>query len=97
MVSLESIPTYDYLTKLNSYLNIYLSSIYSNLGCGTLGYLALTASPIVFTLQCAVAFVQPVHPGAIVTIPDPVPTIEMVGIITREHTELLRVFDECKT
>ena len=93
---LESIPTYDYLTELNAYLNACSSSVHSNLGCGTLGYLALTASPTVFALQCATPFVEPVHPGAIVTITDPPPTAAVIGVITREHTEALRVFNEYK-
>lgn len=96
LAPLESIPTYDYLTELNAYLNACSSSVHSNLGCGTLGYLALTASPTVFALQCAVPFVEPVHPGATVTMPDPPPTAAVIGVITREHTEALRVFNEYK-
>ena len=82
---LEDIPTYDYLTELNAYLNACSASVHSDLGCGTLGYLVLTTNPAVFALQCATPFIEPVHPGATPLIPDPPPTAAAIGVITREH------------
>ena len=40
---LEGVPTYEYMTNLNVYLNLCLSAVDCTLGCGTLGFLVLTA------------------------------------------------------
>ena len=94
LAPLEDIPTYNYLTELNAYLNACSASVPSDLGCGTLGYLVLTTSPAVFAILCATPFIEPVHPGATPLIPDPLPPAAAIGVITREHAEDSRVFRE---
>ena len=89
---LEGIPTYDFLTELSAYLNAYSASVHSNLRCGRLGYLVLTATPATFALQCAATFIEPVHSGPTVHIPNPPPSAAVIGVLTREHSEQLRVF-----
>ena len=91
---LDSIPTYEYLTELNTYLNSCSASVHSNGGCGTLGYLVLTAPVAVYALQSAIAFVPPVNPGATLILPDPAPTAAVIGELTREHSEVTRCFRE---
>lgn len=91
---LDTIPTYQYLTELNTYLNSCSASVHSNGGCGTLGYLVLTAPAAVYALQSATAFPPPVNPGATLTLPDPPPTAVAIGEMTRAHTEDSRCFRE---
>ena len=43
LAPLEGVPTYEYMTNLNIYLNLCLSEVNYTLGCSTLGYLVLTA------------------------------------------------------
>ena len=71
--------------------------MHSNLGCGTMGYLVLTASPAVYTLMYAVPFVAHVNPGATHIIPDPPPTAAAIYKLTRTHTENMRIFREYKS
>ena len=52
LAPLEGVRTYEYMTKLNVYLNPCLSAVDCMLGCGTLGYLVLTAQPSVFNTHC---------------------------------------------
>ena len=69
-------------------------TMHSNLGCGTLEYLVLTANPTVFTLQENTPFIEPLYPGATPVIMNPAPTTALIGVIIREHTADLRVFIE---
>ena len=82
---LDSIPTYDYLTELNTYLNSCSASVHSNGGCGTLGYLVLIAPAAVYALHSAIAFVRPVNLGATVIIPTPTPMGVVIGELTRDN------------
>ena len=91
---LEVVPTHEYLTALNNYLNGCAASVHSNLVNGTLGYLVLTDPPTVFAIECSVPFVPHVKPGPTVTITAPPPTAAFVGKITLTHNEYLRVFNE---
>ena len=91
---LDTIPTYQYVTELNAYLNACSTSVHSNGGCGTLGYLVLTAPAAVYALQSATAFLIPVNPGATVTLPIPMPTAVVNDELTRAHKEESRCFRE---
>ena len=90
---LEDIPTYNYLTELNAYLNACLVSMHSDLGYRTLGYLVLKTNLTVLALQCATPFIDPVHQGGTPHIPDQPPTGAVISVITCEHTDQLRVFE----
>ena len=57
LAPLEGVPTYEYMTNLNVYLNLCSSEVDCTLGCGTLGYLVLTAQPAVFNTHCGTAFI----------------------------------------
>ena len=61
---LQGPPNLEYLTELNTYLNLCSASVQSNLGCGTLGHLSLKSPPAVYALLSATTFVVP-------QIPDP--------------------------
>ena len=91
---LEGIPTHDYLTNVNSYLNLCAASVHSKLGNGQLGYLVLMAQPATFALACPVDFIQPINPGATLNLPDPVPPAAVIGTLTGEHSENLRSYHE---
>ena len=83
LAPLEGLPTYEYLTNLGVYLNFCSSGIHSELGCGTLGYLVLTAQPAVFAVHCATTFVKPSKPGLHLTIPTPAPTSAVISTHAR--------------
>ena len=74
LTPLEGVPTYEYMTNLKVYLNSCLSAAYCALGCGTLGYLVLTAQPAVFNTHDGTEFVTPINPGIHPVMPDPAPT-----------------------
>ena len=95
LAPLQGVPTYAYMTDVNVYLNACSSSINCSLGCGTLGYLVLTAQPSVFTTHNGnIDFVVPTHPGVHPDIPTPAPTAAVINTLTREHKEKLRLFNE---
>ena len=48
LAPLEGVPTYEYTMNINVYPNSCLPVVDCTLGCGTLGYLVLTAQPDVF-------------------------------------------------
>ena len=79
----EGVPTYEYKTNLNIYLNSCSSEIYCTLGCGTLEHLILAAQPAVFNTHCGTEFVTPRNPGInpVMTYPAPTDTIwsELLG------------------
>ena len=89
---LQGPPNIEYLIELNTYLNSCSASVHSNLGCGTLGHLLLTALPAVYTLLSATTFVVPTNHGSTFTIPTPAPESAIIAALTREHTENLRVW-----
>ena len=89
---LQGPPNLEYLTELNTYLNLRSASVHSNLGCGTLGHLPLTAPPAVYSLLSATTFVVPINPGSTVPIPTPAPASAIVAALTREHKENLRAW-----
>ena len=74
LAPLEGVPTYEYITNLNVYLNSFSSAVDCTLVCVTLGYLVLTAQPAVFNTHCGTEFVTPRNLGIHLVIPNPVPT-----------------------
>ena len=69
--SLQGPPNLECLTELNTYLNLCSILVHSNLRCGTLGHLSLTAPPTVYYLISATTFVVATNPVFTVTIPTP--------------------------
>ena len=58
-------------------------------------YLVLTASPTVYMLQSVTPFTSPpVNPGSTLVLPVPAPAAVVIGELTRERTESLRIFKE---
>ena len=68
------------------------SSVHSNLGCGTLGRLPLTAPPAVYTLLSATKFVVTTNPGSTVQLATPAPAAAVISALAREHAENLCVW-----
>ena len=93
LASLEGLPNYAYLTEFNSYLNARTPDIFTNGGCGTLGYLVLTATPATFILHCDDEFVVPTNPGPSFQIPTTVAAAILTELKTK-YTEDLRLFKE---
>ena len=62
-------PTYNTIAEVNLKLNSNSASVQSNLGCGTLGLLQLTASPDVYNTLYSTPFIVPVKPGSVPIIP----------------------------
>ena len=82
----------EYLTELNTYPNSCSASAHSNLGCGTLGHLPLTAPPAVYALLSDTKFVVPTNPGSTVKLATPSPAAAVISALTREHAKNLRVW-----
>ena len=91
---LEGVPTYEYTTNLNVYLNSCSSEVDCTLGCGTLGYLVLTARPAVFSTHCGTEFVTLRNPGIHPVMPDPAPTAAIFSELVRTHKHEVRLFNE---
>ena len=85
LIPLEGVPTYEYMTNINVYLNLCSSSLDCTLRCGTLGYLILTAQPAVFNTHCGTEFVTPRNPGVHPVIPNPAPTAAILSKLIRTH------------
>ena len=92
MSPLQGPPNLEYLTELNTYLNLCSALVHSNLGCGTLRHIPLTATPAVYDLLSAITFVVPTNPGSTVPIPTPAPASAIIAALTREHTKNLRAW-----
>ena len=58
-------PTYNTIAEVNLKLNSNAASVQSNLGCGILGLLEITVSPVVYNNLYVTAFVVPVNPGSL--------------------------------
>ena len=85
LAPLEGVPTYEYMTNLNVYLNLCSSAANCALGCSTLGYLVLTAQPAVFNTHGGTEFVTPINPGIHLVMPDPA-TMAAIFPKSSEHT-----------
>ena len=93
LAPLEGVPTYEYITNLNVYLNSCSSVVDSTLGCGASGYLVLTAQPAIFKSRCVTKFVTPKNPGIHPVIPDPAPTTAILSELVRTHKHEVRLFN----
>ena len=91
LAPLEVVRTYEYMTNLNIYLNSCLSVVDCTLGCGTLGYLVLTAQPAVFNTHCVTPFITPRNPGIHPVMPDPAPTAAILSELVRTHKHEVRL------
>ena len=94
LATLEGVPTYEYMTNLNVYLNSCLSEVYCTLGCGTLGYLFITAQPASFNTHCVTKFINPRNPGIQLVMPDPAPTAAILSELARTHKYEVLLFNE---
>ena len=94
LTPLEGVTTYEYMTNLNLYLNSCSSAVYCTLGCGTLGYLILTAQPAVFNTHCGTDFVTPRNPGIHPVMPDPDPTAAIFSKLVRTHKHEVHLFNK---
>ena len=56
LAPLEGVPTYEYTTNLNVYLNFFSSAVDCTLGWGMLGYLVLMAQLAAFNTHCGTEF-----------------------------------------
>ena len=92
---LQGPPNLEYLTELNTYLNSCSASVHSNLGCGTLGHLSLTAPPAVYALLSATTLVVKTNPGSTVPIYTPAPASAVIVDLTREHIENICAWKTC--
>ena len=81
------------MTEVNGFLNACAASVHYNLGNGTVGCLVLTAKSASVTIASPISFVKPVNPGVLVLV-DPAPSAAVIGTLTRQHTENMRVFNE---
>ena len=97
LASLEGVPTYEYMTNLNVYLNSCLSAVDCTLGCGTLGYLVLMAQPAVFNTHCATPLITPRNTGIHPVIPNPALTSTILSKLVRTHKNCVRLFNEYHT
>ena len=83
LAPLEGVPTYEYMTNINVYLNSCLSAVDCTLGCVTFQYLVLTARYLVFNTYCGTLFIPPRNPGIHPFIPDPDPTAAILFELIR--------------
>jgi hypothetical protein len=86
-------PNYASIAEVNLRLNAKAASVQSNLGDGTLGILALTVSPAVYTNLANTVFVVPANPGPQPVIPAQA-TTHVLAAVTRKHKENLRIWRE---
>ena len=91
---LGGVPTYDYMTNLNVYLNSCSSVVDCRLGCGTFGYLVLTAQPAVFHTHCDTEFITLRNTDINPVMPDPAPTATILSKLVRTHKHQVRLFNE---
>ena len=81
------------MAEVNGFLNACKESVHCNLGNGNVGYLVLTAQTASFTIVSPTSFVKPVNPGVLV-LAEPVPAAAVIGTLTRQDTEKMRVFNK---
>ena len=94
LAPLEGVPTYYYMTNLNLYLNSCSSAVDCTLGCGTLGYLVLTAQPVLFNTHCVTKFVIPKNPGIRPVMTDPAPTAAILSELVRTQKHEVCLFND---
>ena len=94
LAPVEGIPTYEYMMNLNVYLKSRSSAVDCTLGCGTLGYLVLTAQPAVFNTHRVTNFITPRNLGIHPDMPNPDPTATILSELVRTHKHKVRLFNE---
>ena len=94
LAPLEGVPTCEYMTNLNLFLNSFSSAVYFTLVCGTLGYLFLTAQPAVFNTHCVMPLITQTNTGIHSVMPDPAPTAAILSKLVRTHKHEVRLFNE---
>jgi hypothetical protein len=87
------VPTYATIADTHLKLNANAASVFSSLGDGAHGLLALTVSVAVYNTQSAIAFVAPTNPGPQPNIPNGL-TGNQIAAATRTHTENHRLWKE---
>jgi hypothetical protein len=87
------VPSYATIAKLHLKLNANAASVFSGLGNGAHGLLALTVSNTVYNTLSAIPFIHPVNPGSQPVIPNN-STGNQIAAITRDHTEARRIWKE---
>ena len=97
LAPLEGVPTYEYMTNMNVYLNLCPSAANCTIGCGTLGQLVLTARPAVFSTHWVTEFLPPKNTGIHPVIPDPAPTADILSELVRTHKHEVRLFNKYHT
>ena len=93
LAPLEGVPTYEYMTNLNVDLNSCSSAVNCTLGCGVLGYLALTAHPAVFNTHYGTVFRVPTNKGIHSVMFDPAPTATILSKLIRTHKKEVRILN----
>ena len=91
---MQGVPTYEYMTNLNVYLNLCLPAVDCTLGCRTLGYLVLTSQPAVFNTHCVTEFITPRNPGIHLVMPNPDPTATILSELGRTYKQEVRLFNK---
>ena len=91
LAPLEVVPTYKYMKNIKVYMNLCSSAVDYTLGCGTLGYLVLTAQPTIFTTHCNTPLITPRYPGICPVMPDPAPTTA-IFLISSERTNTKYIY-----
>ena len=94
LAPLEGVPMYEYMMNLKVYLNLCSSAVDCTLGCGTLGFLVLTAQPVVFNTHCVTKFITPRNLGIHLVISDPAPTSAILSELIRTNKHEVRLFNE---
>ena len=93
LAPLEGVPTYNYMTNFNVYLNPCSSAVGCTLGCGTLGCLVVMVQAAVFSTHCGTPFMPPTNPGIHPVMPDPAPTAAILVELVRNHKHEVRLFN----
>ena len=86
----EGVTDNTYLMNTHMFLNQYLSSVYCDLGEGTLDYLILTANPAIYTSVSTLNFIKPVNcrPKAIISPTAPELTDTITSTLIRTNVEI---------
>ena len=93
LTPLEGVPTYEYMTNLNVYLNLCSSAVDCTLRCGTLVYLVLKAQPAVFYTHCGTPFITARNLGIHPVMPNPAPLAAIFSGLVRTHKHQVRLFN----
>ena len=94
LAPLEGVPTYEYTTNLNIYLNLCSSADDCTLGCVALRYLVFMAQLAVFNTHCGTEFVTPRNLGIRPVMPNPAPTAAILSELVRTHKHEVHLFNE---